>query len=561
METPIFADYTVAEPDLERVTERYEVLFEQVESAADSEACLAAVKDWDHLLQELAEWSTLTYTRFSQDAENEQNKAGQDRLDSIWPKYFDLETRMKRKLLASPYRADLEKATSKQLFDKWQCEICTFDPKIEEDLTKESKLSSEYTSLTAKAQLEFNGESLTLSEIATHFEDPDRATRKRAHEANAAWYASNGAELDRIYNEQVKLRDAMAGKLGYNNFVELGYKRMVRIGYGPEEVSTFREEVKLEVVPLCKQLAEAQARKLGVDSLMHWDGSIHNPDGDPKPLGGHDWMLERAQEMFKGMGHGLDGFFEEMLERGMLDLKSRKGKSGGGFCNSFPLLGFPFIFANFNGTRADVDVFTHEMGHAFQAWSSRKLPMSEMVWPTSEACEVHSMGLEFLSWPWMNLFYGEDAAEELRRIHLTSSILFIPYGVSVDLFQHQVYENPKASPEERNAMWLEIERTYLPWYQYGDLPALGEGRLWQMKQHIFNSPFYYIDYTLALTGALQFWSKSRTAPEFAFSDYVQLCRRGGELPFTGLLDSAGLVSPFSQGCLRGVITDARNYLL
>ncbi len=561
METPNFANYIVTEPELEGIQKRYVVLLDRIDSATNSGTCLTAVKDWDLLLQELAEWCQLTQARFYQNTENPDYKAAQDRLDSIWPKYVDLETQMKRKLLESPFRVDLENATSPQLFNIWQCEIRTFDPKIEKDLVKESKLSSEYTALTAKAQLDFNGKSLTLSEIGKHFEDPDRAKRKLACEVHSSWFADNKTELDRIYDEQVKLRDSMACKLGYENFVELGYQRMTRIGYGPDEVCAFREEVKREVVPLCNQLAKVQAQKLGVDTLMHWDECIHNPDGNPKPQGGHDWMIERAREMFKEMGHGLDSLFEKMLSRGMLDLKSRKGKGGGGFCEFFHLLGYPFIFANFNGTRADVDVFTHEMGHAFQVWSSSSLPMSEMAWPTTEACEIHSMGLEFLTWPWMGLFYGEKAAEELRKIHLTSSIMFIPYGVSIDLFQHRVYENPKASTEDRNAMWQEIERTYLPWYHYGELPTQSSGRLWQMKQHIYGSPFYYIDYTLALTGALQFWHKSQTNHELALSDYAQLCRRGGTLPFSGLLESAGLLSPFSEGCLKSVIADARSYLL
>lgn len=561
MEPSNFADYTVAEPGLEEIRKRYHVLFERIDSATDAETCFTAVQDWDLLLQELTEWSKLTEIRFYQDTDNSDYKAAQDRLDFIWPKYVDLETQMKRKLLESPFRDDLEKVTSPQLFDLWQCKIRTFDPVIEKDLSNESKLSSEYTALTAKAQLNFNGKSLTLSEIGKHFEDPDRAKRKVAYEVHSAWFGENAVELDRIYDEQVTLRHSMACKLGYDNFVDLGYQRMARVGYGPEEVCAFREEVKREVVPLCNQLANRQAQRLGVDTLMHWDECVHNPDGNPRPQGEHDWMIERAREMFKGMGHGLDDFFENMHTQGMMDLKSRRGKGGGGFCEFLHLLGYPFIFANFNGTRADVDVFTHEMGHAFQVWSSSHLPMSEMVWPTTEACEIHSMGLEFLSWPWMELFYGEKAAEELRKIHLTSSIMFIPYGVSIDLFQHMVYENPKASPEDRNVMWQEIEQTYLPWYHYGELSAQRSGRLWQMKQHIYNSPFYYIDYTLALTGALQFWHKSQANHELALSDYSELCRRGGTLPFSGLLDSAGLNSPFSQGCLKSVIADARRYLL
>ena len=186
--------------------------------------------------------------------------------------------------------------------------------------------------------------------------------------------------------------------------------------------------------------------------------------------------------------------------------------------------------------------------------------MSDIVWPTTEACEIHSMALEFLTWPHMDKFYGAEAAEELRRVHLTAYMQFLPYGVSIDHFQHMVYDNPEATPEDRNAMWQEVEKTYLPWFDYGDLPAESKGRLWQEKQHIYMCPFYYIDYCLALTGALQFWSKSRTEPEAALDAYAQLCTRGGSDTYTGLLASAGLNSPFERGCLTQVIEDAKEYL-
>ena len=186
--------------------------------------------------------------------------------------------------------------------------------------------------------------------------------------------------------------------------------------------------------------------------------------------------------------------------------------------------------------------------------------MSEIVWPTTEACEIHSMGLEFLTWPHMDKFYGEEAAEELRRVHLSAMIQFLPYGVSIDHFQHLVYDNPGASPQERNEMWQEIEATYLPWWNYGDLPAESSGRVWQQKRHIYMCPFYYIDYCLALTGALQFWSKSLADAEGALVAYGDLCQLGGSRDYSGLLDSAGLQSPFEAGCLDAVMEDAKSYL-
>jgi M3 family oligoendopeptidase len=245
-----------------------------------------------------------------------------------------------------------------------------------------------------------------------------------------------------------------------------------------------------------------------------------------------------------------------MHEGSFLDLKNRDGKAGGGFCTSFPSHGMPFIYANFNGTKGDVEVFTHEVGHAFQCYQSRAKPLFEYLWPTFESCEIHSMSLEYLTWPHMEKFFG-DGAERFRRIHLMQGMLFLPYGVAVDHFQHLVYASPGATPAERYKMWQEVERLYLPSVNYGDLPHAGEGGRWQYKRHIYLSPFYYIDYTLALTCALQFWLRSRQDPSGTMKAYVALCGRGGEAPFRELARSAGLKSPFEPGCLKDVVAQAR----
>ena len=181
----------------------------------------------------------------------------------------------------------------------------------------------------------------------------------------------------------------------------------------------------------------------------------------------------------------------------------------------------------------------------------------DYLWPTAEACEIHSMGLEFLTWPQMDRFFGSGDGDRFRAIHLEESLLFLPYGVAIDHFQHKVYENPDATPAERHAMWQEMERTYLPWRDYGDLARPGEGGFWQVQLHVYRYPFYYIDYTLAQTCALQFWKRSEEDFAEAMEAYVALCRRGGEAPFQELVKGAGLISPFEPGCLSDVVTHAR----
>jgi len=552
-------DFHVPTPTTDGVTKEYAVIHKSLDKGATPEDRLAAVKSWDDLRRRLETWSALVDLRFNQDTGNEEFKKAREYRDEIAPKLTDLEVKFKRKLLTATYRVELEKKFGQQAFALWEADVMAFDPAIEEPLVAESKLQAEYSELTAKAQVEFRGEKHNLSSIVKYREDADRKVRHDAETVRWQWFADNRSALDRIYDDLVKLRHGMAQTLGFENYVSLGYKRMKRVDYTERDVDQFRAEVREHLVPLSAELRRKQAANLNVDKLMFWDDAIHDPLGNPAPHGDHDWMVERAKEMFDAMGKDLGDFFRLMVEAKLTDLKNRERKSPGGFCTGFPIYGVPFIFANFNGTKHDVEVFTHEMGHAYQAYRSRHQPLLDYLWPTYESCEIHSMGLEFLTWPHMEKFFEGDA-ERFRRIHLTQGLLFIPYGVAVDHFQHLVYSRPEATPAERHAMWQEMERTYLPWRDYGDLPHVASGGFWQFQRHIYLSPFYYIDYTLAQTCALQLWVRSQKDPVGTLSAYNALCTRGGQAPFQQLAKGAGLVSPFHAGCLRDVVAKAKEAL-
>lgn len=559
MTTTDFQEYRVEAPTYEEVAARYQSINAELDAASDAESYSAAVETWDAYRRELSNWSAVVSIRFHQDTANPEYKQAREYCDELSPKLTDLAVKMKRRLLASPFREQLAAKFGDLVFELWTCDVATFDPVIEQDLVDQSKLESEYTELVATARFEFQGETLTLSQLGKYAEHPDRELRHGAAKLSSEWFVEQQQQFDRIYHELVQLRQQMAGKLDYDNFVPLGYKNMQRIDYTQADVENFRAQVRDEVVPLCVELRRRQAENLGLDKLYAWDEAIHDLQGNPRPAGDHDWLIERATEMFAALGGGMDGFFDLMKQQHLMDLKSREGKAGGGFCHSLPSLKMPFIFANFNGTKGDVEVFTHEMGHAFQCYSSREQPLSDYLWPTTEACEIHSMGLEFLTWPQMDLFFGDDA-DRFRRLHLTESILFLPYGVLVDHYQHLVYDRPEATPEERNAMWLDLESQYVPWRDYGDLAHPASGRRWQRQLHIYGMPFYYIDYTLALTCALQLWVRADQDREATMRDYVALCRRGGEASFQKLVKSVGIRSPFAPGCLSEVVARAQREL-
>ncbi len=554
-----FSEIQIPTPRYEAVAAEYEKLDAAWESAVSVTACCHVIRDWDTVERRLSTWANLVDLRFNQDTSNAEYKQAREYSDELRPRLTDLSVKLKRKIIDSPHKGELASEFGPQAFALWEADVLAFDPKIEDDLVKESKLEAEFTDLLASAKLLFEGETYNFAGLAKYHVDCDREVRHDSNAVKWQWFADNVEQLDRIYDEQVKLRTEMAKKLGYKDFVGLGYKRMKRVDYDQADVERFRAAVREDVVPLTSELRRMQAESLDIDRVMFWDEGIFASKGNPKPQGDHDWMIERAKEMFDEMGGGLGEFFRLMDDCHLMDLKNRDSKAGGGFCTDFPSFGLPYIFANFNGTKGDVEVFTHEIGHAFQSYCSREQPLEDYLFPTCESCETHSMGLEFLTWPQMDKFFGGDA-ERFRQIHLIQSLLFLPYGVAVDHFQHLIYSTPAATTQQRHEMWREMEAMYLPTRDCGDLPHLPMGGQWQFQRHIYLSPFYYIDYTLALTCALQFWVRSRHDMADAMEAYVALCKRGGAAPLRQLAESAGLVSPFEEGSLREVVGQAREFL-
>ena len=550
---PGFDAVTAPTPTREGLAERYAAIEAGLRTPAGRAAAYA---EWDALRRDYDTWSALVHLRFAQDTADPAAKRAREYADALAPEATRLGVQVKRLLLADPDRAGVQALSGAHAPRLWELDVAAFDPAITGDLEEEARLCARYTELLASARVAVDGREVNLAGLAPYAESLDRETRHRAEQGRWAFFEANGAELDELYDRLVRLRHGMAVKLGYATYTPLGYRRMRRIGYGPDDVARYRDEVVARVVPLVARLLEERRRAQGWERLHFWDEALIDPAGNPAPLGDHDALLDAAQSMFDGMDARLGGFYRIMRGGGFLDLRNRPGKAGGGFCTAFPTVGMPFIFANFNGTHGDIGVFTHEMGHAFQAWESRHQPGIDLLWPTMEAAEVHSMGLEFLCHPGIGHLVGEDAAERFRRMHLIGSLAFLPYGVCVDHFQHEVYARPDATPAERHALWQSLERRYMPWAAYGDLAYPAKGGRWQAKAHIYLSPFYYIDYTLALCCAMQLWARSRRDPRGSLDAYAALCARGGSAPFEDLVRSAGLVSPFRPGALSEVVREA-----
>ena len=447
------------------------------------------------------------------------------------------------------------------MFVNAEMDLKTFSPEIIPDLQKENELVTAYEKLLASAQIPFEGKVYTLSQITPFKNDKDDARRLSAWKAEGQWYKDNQQELDRLYDELVKLRDGMGKKLGYKDFTELGYYRMKRNCYKKQDVEKFREAVQKYLVPLAARIYEKQAERLGKSyPLSYADAAIEFRSGNPKPAGNPDEIVEAGKKFYDWLSPETSEFFNHMIQDELMDLLSTKGKQGGGYCTSIMDYKTPFIFANFNGTQHDIEVITHEAGHAFAAYINRNRVPAETIWPGMEACEVHSMSMEFFAEAFSEEFFGKDA-RKYNYSHLAGALTFIPYGTMVDHFQHIVYENPHLSPAERHAEWKKLVKIYQPWLKLdGEIPFYSEGEGWQRQHHIYSMPFYYIDYCLAQTVALEFWNKMQKDRKDAWKHYMDYTRQGGSVVFTELLKNAGMESPFEESCLRGICETAAKYL-
>lgn len=554
-----FNDYKYEKINIDETKEKFSNLIKSFSEAKNLEEQTKYMDEIIKLRNHIETMETLVSIRHSIDTTDEFYDKENEYVDEISPILFGFISEFYKALVNSKFRADLEKKYGKFLFDLAENTLKTFNEEIIPDLQEENRLSSKYSKLIASAKIQFDGEEKNLSEMVPYTQSKDRNVRIEASKKVAHFFKENKDEFDKIYDGLVKVRTTIAQKLGYKNYVELGYARLSRLEYDSEMVASYRKQVLENIVPLHTELRQRQAKRLGLDKLKFYDEPIKFNSGNADPHGDPEWILNHGKTMYNELSKETAEFFSFMTEKNLLDLLSKKGKMSGGYCTYIPEYKSPYIFANFNGTSHDVDVLTHEAGHAFQVYQSRGYEIPEYLWPTYEACEIHSMSMEFLTWPWMDLFFENDA-EKYKFIHLSEALLFIPYGVTVDEFQHWVYENPNATPDDRRAKWLEIEKKYLPTRDYGEVDDLKEGIFWFRQGHIFNSPFYYIDYTLAQVCAFQFWIKSQENREKAWDEYLALCKLGGSKPFFELMKAANLKNPFEQGTIASVIPKIREFL-
>ncbi|MDF2543520.1 MAG: oligoendopeptidase family [Herbinix sp.] len=470
------------------------------------------------------------------------------------PKLISIQKKYLKVLLKNRYREQMEAEFGPHLFKDAEVEQRVQSTKIVQDLVKEANLSTDYQKTVATCKTNFRGEECNFYGLLKHMESPDREERKEAFHAWAKMYEETAPTLDDLYDKLVAVRVTMAKKLDFENYIPLAYLGKHRMDYTSKEVEKFREQVLKVIVPACAKLRELQAKRIGVEKLKYYDEMFMFPDGNPDPIGNKDQMVAWAKEMYQELSSETAEFFNFMVEHELFDLETRPGKHMGGYCTSLSEYKAPFIFSNFNGTSADVDVLTHEAGHAFESYTTARCQkIAAYRHSTSEINEIHSMSMEHFTYPWMDKFFGENA-EKYRYAHLCSALLVIPYMMCVDEFQHRVFVNPTMTADERRSVWHEIEQKYMPWRDYDGVDYMEKGGFWMQKQHIFLYPFYYIDYALAQIGAFEFYSKMKKDQNEAWNDYLKLCRAGGSTGYFELLKIANLSNPFEEGSVEKAVS-------
>lgn len=547
-----FSEMPYKRIDMDQVEKKFKDIIERTKNAKSGEEQFTIHKEYYALNDDIQTNMTLAYIRHDIDTTDEFYEKEQSFYDEVMPIINNYETTYGKILYESPYREYLESKIGKVPFKNIELSLKAFDEKLIPLMQEENALVSRYDKLIATAKIPFDGEVYNLSLMGKFQRSSDREVRRRAWKAVSDYFLSVTDEIDEIYDKMVKNRTEQAKMLGYENYIELAYYRMGRNCYDKDMVANFRKQVKEFFVPFANKLHEQRRKRIGVEKLSYIDNGVYFTNGNPEPIGTPEEILEAGQKMYSELSPQTKEFFDFMRENELFDVLGRKTKKQGGYMTYLPNYKSPFIFANFNGTSGDVDVITHECGHAFQGYLVRDEEIREVADITMETAEIHSMSMEYFTYGWMDLFFG-DRKDDYLTMHLEDASAFVPYGCMVDEFQHIVYAKPEMTPQERKKVWMQLEKEYRPHMDYEDDPFYSKGGFWQRQPHIFQVPFYYIDYCLASVCAMQFKVMMDEDFEKAWNNYYKLCKLSASDFFVNVIKEVGLQNPFEDGCIKELV--------
>jgi len=531
--------------------EAYEII-KEFNAAKDGEEQFLVHKKYYKLIKKVRTAMTLAMMRHDGDVSDKYYEEEQEYYDGVAPRIESFISKYQRMLLNSKFRPCLEEKLGKVAFKNIEIQLKSFNDVLIPLKQEENNLTSRYNKLIAQVKVDFKGEKLNLSLLGKHLKSKDRATRIEASKVRSEKLLTIAGELDDIFEKLIANRDAQAKAMKYENYVELGYYNMTRNSYDKNDVANFRNQVKKFFVPLASKMHQERRKRLGLEKLDYVDEGVYFNEGNPMPIGTADDIFVAGQKMYSELSSETKEFFNFMLDHELFDVLGRPNKATGGYMDMLMLYKAPIIFANFNGTSGDIDVMTHECGHAFQGYLTRNYEILEHNNITSETAEVHSMSMEFFTDKWMDLFFG-DRADDYKKMHLEEAIAFIPYGCMIDEFQEIVYTKPELTPDERREVWKALEKEYKPHLAFKDDEFFGDGRTWQLQKHVYNWPFYYIDYCLAQTCALQFKIRMDEDYNDAWEKYITFCLESAKDYFPNMLHKIGIKSPFEDGFIKELV--------
>ncbi len=552
-----FKDMPYERINFEQAKQELEALMEEMKKAKSGEEQFEVHKKFYKLNDRVQTQVTICSIRHTMDTTDSFYEEEQNYYDAQVPAYSNLCVAYQKLLYDSPFRNVLEEKIGPVAFKNMEIAMKSVSEEVIPLMQEENALVTEYEKLLAGAKIDWEGETLNLSLLTPYLKSKDPEIRKKACRKQNDFFMSISEKLDELYDKLVKNRTQQAKMLGFDTYTALGYLRMQRNCYGREEVENLRRQVKEVFVPFAESLYEKRRERLGLDKMSYAQEQVYGPEGNPEPDGTPEEILAAGQKMYEELSPETREFFDFMMENELLDVFGRKTKAVGGYMTYLPDYKSPFIFANFNGTSGDVDVLTHECGHAFQGYLAAQDPVREHADIGMETAEIHSMSMEFFTEPWYRLFFEGKKAGDYTRMHLEDAVMFIPYGCMVDEFQHEIYDHPELTPDQRKEVWKNLEKVYKPHLFYDGLPFFEAGGFWQKQHHIYSFPMYYIDYVIAQLCAFEYKAWMDQDYKAAWESYLKLCRMSASRFHTELLKEAGIDSPFKDGVISNIVQNLR----
>lgn len=521
-----------------------------INNVAELEQWLKDVSELEAVISEDACWRQIKMTC------DTTNKELEDAFTyfcmEIQPRLQPYADALNKKLVDSPFVKDLDQELYKTYLRNVKNQIKLFR---EENIPLQAELSvmaQQYGVIAGKMTISINGKEYTLQQAAKFLENEDRTLREEVFSKTAARRLEDKGTLDELYTGLVLKRDQVAKNAGFANYRDYKFEELGRFDYTKEDSFQFHDAVKTHIVPLVQQILEKQQQKLQLDQLKPWDTEAEPAGVKPlEPFQTGEELITKTIETFDQLGPFFGDCLRVMKKMGRLDLESRIGKAPGGYNCPLAETGVPFIFMNAAGQMKDLTTMVHEGGHAVHSFLSHNLPLSAFKEYPMEIAEVASMSMELFTMDSWNIFF--DDAEQLRRARLQQlerAITIFPWIATIDKFQHWVYEHPQHTAEERTAKWLEILKEFSPaivdWSGLEDYRA----SFWQKQLHLFEVPFYYIEYGIAQLGAIAMWKQYKENKKQALDNYVQALSLGNTKTLPELYKAAGIRFDFSPAYVK-----------